>query len=885
MKTKQLRIYCILIVLISTIKLNAQQVPTNNDPAGIPGGLNNKQFWSRVGNNNSTSQNNIFGTMWNSPIYTYSNGINRMIINGDKTPTINAFNVNTSGYVGIGNPNYSPLVGGGPFWSNKGPFSLLHLNGDGGGSENGYRPWMQTGITFTEGFDLSYLGNRVVDGVGDRNEFTMAWSNDPTSTQYGPDDMVFRFLSGRAPGAAGSTINTDFSLPNDLDGRHIARFTGNGEMGLGNTFGLVQSGVGYVRPQSLLHMSLFNLDAVWMQITNQNGTNQTANDGLRLGIEAGNNSPAYLRWQERTPFIIQTDWNNNAGGINNGERMRISSVGAPNVPNPNGANNNNITRVSISHKGNSPVTEPRSLLHLGYNTGNGFPLGGIVDGWRDWMDIGTFTNNGTDNIYVGLKEEGVDRFDAVINWGDNQVAGTTPNGPDNLRFIFTSTTTALPPGQGDPVSQSNDGLETARFEPTAASTIPTNYGMMGIGNFSPTGPNTAAQDVVDAKLDIDGDLRIRTVTQRDTLLQVLVIDSNDHNRVHWRNIGSLGGAVVGNYCSQPQNPLTGNYEIPLNNFNYYFTGNGLPNTNSVSVGTPCNTVLPAKLVSYQNAGATVGVNTIAGGFLNEDVANTPFLVFRGVYGEASGNQTIGEIINIGGNFVARNATWRNIGVRGIAQSGTNISSITFGGIFAASNSIDNFGVWASAPVTGASRAGFFNGDVEIINGMLVSDKKFKTDINNIKGATDVLRKLKPSTFKMDIVGFPQFNFQDRKQYGFIAQEVESVLPDLVHDSYMPAELDSLGNEVYPAVSYKSLNYNAIIPITVQAVNEITERIDKSTLSDQNVKTNVQTLTNSLDKVKQMRGVSYEWSNDAQNNMNLDSLQHIGFIAQEVAAIE
>ncbi|MCC7333340.1 MAG: tail fiber domain-containing protein, partial [Flavobacteriales bacterium] len=41
----------------------------------------------------------------------------------------------------------------------------------------------------------------------------------------------------------------------------------------------------------------------------------------------------------------------------------------------------------------------------------------------------------------------------------------------------------------------------------------------------------------------------------------------------------------------------------------------------------------------------------------------------------------------------------------------------------------------------------------------------------------------------------------------------------------------------------------------------------------------------LDKVKQMRGVSYEWSNDAQNNMNLDSLQHIGFIAQEVAAIE
>lgn len=43
-----------------------------------------------------------------------------------------------------------------------------------------------------------------------------------------------------------------------------------------------------------------------------------------------------------------------------------------------------------------------------------------ADGWRTWMDIGTFTSNGTDHTYVGLKSEGADRADAVINWGDNQ---------------------------------------------------------------------------------------------------------------------------------------------------------------------------------------------------------------------------------------------------------------------------------------------------------------------------------------------------------------------------------------------------------------------------------------------------------------------------------
>ena len=78
--------------------------------------------------------------------------------------------------------------------------------------------------------------------------------------------------------------------------------------------------------------------------------------------------------------------------------------------------------------------------------------------------------------------------------------------------------------------------------PVGASTLSApNFGMMGIGDFSPTGPNTAATDVVDAKLDIDGDLRIRTVTNDNNLTQILAIDPTDHNRVHWvdANISQL----------------------------------------------------------------------------------------------------------------------------------------------------------------------------------------------------------------------------------------------------------------------------------------------------------------------------------------------------------
>ena len=56
----------------------AQQNPTG-------AGANSKD-WHRGGNLNAPpgqgGVDNIFGTMWNSPIYTYTNGVGRVFING-----------------------------------------------------------------------------------------------------------------------------------------------------------------------------------------------------------------------------------------------------------------------------------------------------------------------------------------------------------------------------------------------------------------------------------------------------------------------------------------------------------------------------------------------------------------------------------------------------------------------------------------------------------------------------------------------------------------------------------------------------------------------------------------------------------------------------------
>lgn len=139
-----------------------------------------------------------------NPLLFKTNAINRMKLNGLYTSGTNQYpidgfafgtaptNINTSGYLLLGQEQQN-----GNFFNTKGAFSMLHLNGDKGTfvQELGYRPWMRTGITFTDNQDLSYFGLRQVGTGNDITETTMTWS-DNSSTANGPDDFVFRFTGG-----------------------------------------------------------------------------------------------------------------------------------------------------------------------------------------------------------------------------------------------------------------------------------------------------------------------------------------------------------------------------------------------------------------------------------------------------------------------------------------------------------------------------------------------------------------------------------------------------------------------------------------------------------------------------------------------------------------
>jgi Chaperone of endosialidase/Secretion system C-terminal sorting domain len=91
------------------------------------------------------------------------------------------------------------------------------------------------------------------------------------------------------------------------------------------------------------------------------------------------------------------------------------------------------------------------------------------------------------------------------------------------------------------------------------------------------------------------------------------------------------------------------------------------------------------------------------------------------------------------------------------------------------------------------------------NGILYpSDSRFKKDIKTIENALDKIRALRGTTYTYDKDKLPYKNFKDGTAYGFIAQEVEKVIP----------EMTALGDDGYYAVDYVTL-----IPILTEAIKE------------------------------------------------------------------
>ena len=107
-------------------------------------------------------------------------------------------------------------------------------------------------------------------------------------------------------------------------------------------------------------------------------------------------------------------------------------------------------------------------------------------------------------------------------------------------------------------------------------------------------------------------------------------------------------------------------------------------------------------------------------------------------------------------------------------------------------------------------SGNFSGTVTAGGILLISDARYKTNVQPIPNALDSILQLRGVTYDWRRAAYPERKFPQGQQIGFIAQEVEKVLPALVHKD---------------ANGYYSVAYASAVPILVEAVKQQQQQIN------------------------------------------------------------
>lgn len=257
----------------------------------------------------------------------------------------------------------------------------------------------------------------------------------------------------------------------------------------------------------------------------------------------------------------------------------------------------------------------------------------------------------------------------------------------------------------------------------------------------------------------------------------------------------------------------------------------------------------------------------------------------GVIGEAdSGIQSFGVYGNcsnatershgVGGVALTQTNSALNIGVYGGAGKseynnyclfGTDDSSTINGNTFGLlsnvqSNSLNgtNYGVFSTASNAAINYAGFFDGNVTVTGNFVnPSDRKLKRDISPFHSALEKIALLNPVTYYYDLEKNKTIHLPETKQYGFVAQDLENIFPDLVTNQVMvsPAvpsskkekktilnpEYENEGNEITSSdkdtvsnatntelkqdkVEFKGINYIGLISVLTQGIKEQQDQI-------------------------------------------------------------
>ncbi|QLE58030.1 hypothetical protein [Nostoc sp. TCL26-01] len=365
---------------------------------------------------------------------------------------------------GNANPNLAILTGSLKIEANLEVNSSIFIKGENTsilgigdilpeGNSSGNREWMKRGIKLCWNSDNLFLG--LKDEGNNRKDAVVAWGDDPQ------DDL--RFINVQSGGS--------------VDGNELVRIKANGNVGIGtNNPGEYKLNV---QGNQLLKGSL----TIQEGKVNLNGNQQIAftdidvTNNLKLQLWTG-----YGLGINNLTLFYTADGNHSWRDKLNNERMLLttgadggltvkgtgSSTFAGNLT-VNGTISGKIDaaniatgQLDVARIPNLPASTitsgelaieripnlPASKISTGTITGDltisgnlqcsnsavtnilaigDTPMTGNLGGNREWMTKGMKISWDTDSLFIGLKDEGKNRKDAIIAWGDDP--------QDDLRFI------------------------------------------------------------------------------------------------------------------------------------------------------------------------------------------------------------------------------------------------------------------------------------------------------------------------------------------------------------------------------------------------------------------------------------------------------------------
>jgi hypothetical protein len=267
---------------------------------------------------------------------------------------------------------------------------------------------------------------------------------------------------------------------------------------------------------------------------------------------------------------------------------------------------------------------------------------------------------------------------------------------------------------------------------------------------------------------------------------------------------------------------------------------------TAAANTGSTSVSSGALISAGGLG--VNQNAFVGGTLNAAGASTLTGVATAAATTEATTSSLGSLLTAGGIGVAKNA---NVGGTLKVAGASTLTGLLIANQFQSSNAVISGGSLSNVNVgSGGASTGMFSdfsasgiisltGDMaagvkinlepgqEAMNGIPIgaiqaaagtfttlgsasgvvdsSDRRFKKNITSIASALDKVGALEGVQYLLRTDEFPEKQFVPTTQLGFIAQDVEEVLPELV---------------VTAADGYKAIRYAGFAPVLTNAVNEL-----------------------------------------------------------------